>query len=127
MDGFLDQDGLIIFLLGARERQEVDVVYVATPHPQHFANVRSALLARKNVLCEKPFVLTGAQARELVELAREQGVFFMEAVWTRYQPVVKAAQEVVFGGTLGEVKRVDSRCVFSYSFFFSLLGQRSGV
>lgn len=72
-------------------------------------------------------MLTGAQARELVELAREQGVFFMEAVWTRYQPVVKAAQEVVFGGTLGEIKRVDSRCVSPSSFTSLLLGRKCGL
>lgn len=68
---------------------EVDGVYVATPHALHGGAVRAALLAGKPVLCEKPLVPTLAEGQALVALARERGVFLMEAVWTRFLPLYR--------------------------------------
>src|SRR5262249_59859809 len=65
---------------------EVDAVYVATPHPFHHANARLALEAGKPVLVEKAFTMNAAEARDLVDLAREKGLFLMEAMWTRFLP-----------------------------------------
>ena len=59
---------------------EVDAVYIASPTGCHFAQAREMLLAGKHVLCEKPAVVTAAQLRELLDIARERGVVFLEAM-----------------------------------------------
>jgi predicted dehydrogenase len=84
----------------------VDVVYVGTPHPFHHQNAKAALLAGKHVLCEKPFVMDLAELDELIAIAREKNVFLMEAVWTRFQPIAYAVQEVIRSGRLGAPRRV---------------------
>ncbi|WIX81128.1 Gfo/Idh/MocA family oxidoreductase [Amycolatopsis carbonis] len=65
---------------------DVDVVYVATPHPMHHDNAMLALSAGKPVLVEKPFTMNADEARSLVSFARERGLFLMEAMWTRFLP-----------------------------------------
>ncbi|SEF15756.1 Gfo/Idh/MocA family protein [Jiangella alba] len=85
---------------------DVDVVYVATPQTAHAANVRLALEAGKPVLCEKPFTVNAAEARDLVELARERGLFLMEAMWTRFLPHFRRIDELLRAGALGEITTV---------------------
>ncbi|WP_268986221.1 Gfo/Idh/MocA family protein [Streptomyces sp. CC210A] len=85
---------------------DVDVVYVATPHTAHRAAAGLCLEAGKPVLCEKPFTLNAREAQELVGLARERGVFLMEAMWTYCSPVVRRLVEVVADGAIGEVRTV---------------------
>jgi predicted dehydrogenase len=58
------------------------------------------------VLCEKAFTTNAAQAKILVELAKKKNLFLMEAVWTRYFPLVKEVRAMVQEGKIGEVKRV---------------------
>ncbi|WRT66681.1 uncharacterized protein IL334_003641 [Kwoniella shivajii] len=84
----------------------VDVVYIAAPHTLHHKNCKDALKAGKNVLCEKPFTLDAEEAEELIGLAREKGLFMMEAVWTRFQPITYAIQEIIASGRLGKLKRI---------------------
>ena len=85
------------------EDADVDAVYVATPHPFHFENASLALRHAKPVLVEKAFTMNGAQARDLVALARSAGLFMMEAMWTRFLPHVVAIREIVARGTLGDI------------------------
>lgn len=87
---------------------EVDVLYVATPHAQHAAFSLAALRAGKALLVEKSFTATTAGAREVVDLARETGVFTMEAMWTRFQPAVVALRDLVADGAIGEVRSVQA-------------------
>jgi predicted dehydrogenase len=82
---------------------EVDVVYVATPHPMHHPNVRLALEAGKPVLVEKPFTMNAAEARDLVALARDRGLFLMEAMWTRFLPHVVEIRRLLDDQALGEI------------------------
>jgi predicted dehydrogenase len=82
---------------------KVDVVYVATPHAQHFEVARAALEAGKHVLCEKPFTINAREARELVHLAGERGLFLMEAVWTRFLPAMRRTLELIGSGEIGRV------------------------
>lgn len=84
---------------------DVDIVYVATPHSHHFQNAMLALDAGKNVLCEKALTVTAAQARKLVDKAREKKVFFMEAVWTRYFPISIQVRNLLKSGAIGNVYR----------------------
>jgi predicted dehydrogenase len=87
---------------------DVDVLYVATPHPQHHAIALGALRAGKALLVEKSFTATTPGAVEVVDLARKTGVFVMEAMWTRFQPVVVALRELVAEGAIGEVRSVQA-------------------
>jgi len=87
---------------------DVDVLYVATPHPQHHAVAIAALRAGKALLVEKAFTATTAGAVEVVDLARETGVFVMEAMWTRFQPAVVRLRDLVADGAIGEVRSVQA-------------------
>ncbi|MBA3524527.1 MAG: Gfo/Idh/MocA family oxidoreductase [Geodermatophilaceae bacterium] len=87
---------------------DVDVVYVATPHPHHHAVAMAALRAGKAVLVEKAFTATLAGTQEVVALARERGIFAMEAMWTRFQPAVARLRELVADGAIGELRAVQA-------------------
>jgi predicted dehydrogenase len=87
---------------------EIDVLYIATPHPQHHAIGMAALGAEKAVLIEKAFTATLSGARQLVDEARRRGVFAMEAMWTRFQPVVVRARELIADGAIGEVRSMQA-------------------
>jgi predicted dehydrogenase len=80
----------------------VDVLYIGTPHPQHYAVARAALQAGIAVLCEKPVTLTARQARDLVAVAHQHDTLFAEAMWMRTNPVVKAMFEDLAKGMVGE-------------------------
>jgi predicted dehydrogenase len=84
----------------------VDVVYIATPHAQHYDIAKAALENGKHVLCEKALTITAAEARSLVALARERKLFLMEAVWARFVPGFQRALEIIASGEIGEVKWV---------------------
>jgi dihydrodiol dehydrogenase / D-xylose 1-dehydrogenase (NADP) len=85
---------------------EVDVIYVALPHPWHAEWATRALEAGKAVLCEKPLTVNAAEARQLVASARRTGRFLMEAMWTRFVPCMVRARELVAGGAIGDVRFV---------------------
>jgi len=95
-------------LVEAGRRGEVDVVYVATPHPQHHALALAVIEAGTPLLVEKAFTATLAGAREVVAAAREAGVFCMEAMWTRFQPAVAHARALVDAGEIGELLLVQA-------------------
>lgn len=82
---------------------EIDVVYIATPHPHHRDIALAAIERGKAVLVEKAFTATHAGAVDVVNAAREKGVFCMEAMWTRFLPAIEAAREVVAWGRIGDV------------------------
>jgi predicted dehydrogenase len=87
---------------------QIDAVYVATPHPMHFDNASLALNAGKAVLVEKAFTMTGEEARDLVALARLRHLFLMEAMWTRFLPHVVALRELIGAGRLGEIVSLEA-------------------
>lgn len=72
---------------------EVNFVYIATPNLLHYEHTKKALLAGKNVICEKPFCTKGPQARELVALAKENGLFLVDAVPTAFLPNFEILKE----------------------------------
>lgn len=85
---------------------QVDVVYVATPHTSHLAHATLGLEQGRPVLVEKPFTTNTADSRRLVALARDRGLFAMEAMWTRFCPAVARLRELVADGAIGEVRTV---------------------
>jgi predicted dehydrogenase len=87
---------------------DVDVLYVATPHPQHHAIALGAVEAGKALLIEKTFTATAAGAQEIVDAAGAAGVFVMEAMWTRFQPAIVAVRDLIADGAIGEVRSVQA-------------------
>lgn len=85
---------------------DVDVVYVATPHPAHHHVALLAIEAGKAVLVEKAFTMDAQEASELVAAARARGTFLMEAMWTRFLPHVVGIRELLASGVLGQVTTV---------------------
>jgi predicted dehydrogenase len=84
----------------------VDVVYVATPHAQHFEVALAALQAGKHVLCEKALTINAREAAELVAVARSRKLFLMEAMWSRFLPSMQRAFEIAASGEIGAVQWV---------------------
>ncbi|HEY5961238.1 MAG TPA: Gfo/Idh/MocA family oxidoreductase [Polyangiaceae bacterium] len=80
---------------------DIDVVYVATEHHEHAEHCVAALENRKHVLCEKPFATSLSDAIRIVELARMNGVFCMEAMWSRFLPAMLEAKRLVDAGHIG--------------------------
>ena len=66
--------------------ENVDLVYIGTPHSHHFEQILLCLNHGKHVLCEKAFTLNATQARKAISLAREKGLLLAEAIWPRYMP-----------------------------------------
>lgn len=87
---------------------DLDVLYLATPHPQHRAIAVAALRAGQGVLVEKTFTATVAGAEDVTTTARREGVFAMEAMWTRFQPAIVAARELIADGAIGEVRQLQA-------------------
>ena len=87
---------------------DVDVVYVSTPHPFHKDNSILLLEHGKAVLCEKPFIMNAEQAQTVIGVAREHGMFLMEAMWTRYIPAVVRARELIAEGAIGDGRMVQA-------------------
>jgi predicted dehydrogenase len=85
---------------------DIDVVYVSTPHTGHSDACRLAIEAGKAVLCEKPFTVNAAQAREVIAAARRRNVFVMEAMWSRFLPALRCVREWVETGAIGAVRAV---------------------
>lgn len=81
--------------------ENVDLIYVATPHSEHFKNAKLCIRYRKPVLLEKAFTVNASQARELFELAEKEKVLVTEAIWVRYMPFLARIQEVVSGEVIG--------------------------
>ena len=87
---------------------EIDVVYVAIPHSAHHAATLTCLAAGRAVLCEKPFTLDRASSAELIETARARGVFLMEAMWMRCNPLVLQVVKLIADGAIGAVTTVQA-------------------
>ncbi|MCP1102007.1 putative dehydrogenase [Aequitasia blattaphilus] len=83
--------------------EKVDLIYIATPHSEHFENAKLCILNKKPVLCEKSFMVNKKQAEEIVALARQEKVFMAEAIWTRYMPSRKLIDNAIGAGKIGEV------------------------
>lgn len=95
---------------------EVDVVYIAQTHDRHYELIKLCIEHKKGILCEKPMVLTEEQAVEVTNLARENKVLLMEAMWSRFIPTFQKAKEWVLGGRIGAVKLVQASFCFDFPY-----------
>ena len=88
--------------------ENVDIVYIGTPHTDHADSALAAICANKAVLCEKPVALNAKQAEMVINAATKKKVFFMEAMWTRFLPALVNAYDWIGEGLIGEVKEVNA-------------------
>jgi len=93
MDAFLAQDDL-------------DVVYIGTPHNTHAEFAIKAMLAGKHVLCEKPFAVNEKEVQSILQTASKTNRFVMEALWTLYLPAVRKALEWVKADLIGDIRLI---------------------
>ena len=87
---------------------KVDAIYIATPHLSHYDYVKSAINAGKHVLVETPMVLNGKQAKELFELAEQNGVILMEANKTAHCPAFNHLMVMIKSGIIGDVVDIEA-------------------
>jgi predicted dehydrogenase len=81
---------------------KIDLIYIATPHSEHYANMKLCIENGRNVLCEKAFTANAEQAEEIINLSHEKEVFVAEAMWTRYMPMLTTIKGVLSSGIIGE-------------------------
>jgi predicted dehydrogenase len=94
----------------------VDAIYVATPHNYHHDHTLLALRHGKHVLCEKPFAINAVQATAMVDEARRQKLFLMEAMWSRFLPIIVETRKLIAEGAIGKVQMIQSDFGFRASF-----------
>ncbi|MBV5314986.1 MAG: Gfo/Idh/MocA family oxidoreductase [Prolixibacteraceae bacterium] len=92
---------------------KVDVVYIATPHSHHFEHSILCLNHKKAVLCEKAFAMNSREVNLMIETARKNNTFLMEAFWTMFQPSFKKVMAIIQSGELGAIKMVRSDFAFN--------------
>jgi predicted dehydrogenase len=102
----------------------VDIVYIGTPHAFHAQNCLDAIVAGKHVLCEKAFALTARETQEVLSAAQEKGIFIMEAMWTRFNPLVLSLRKLLHEDKIiGDVRR--TFCDFGLEMNIANLGPES--
>ena len=93
--------------------REVDLVYIATPHPFHAEQAMLMMRNGKHVICEKPMAVNDSETEAMAACARENSVFLMEAMWTRFMPAAIKTKQLADDGEIGEIRHIDAN--FSYS------------
>ena len=83
--------------------QDVDVIYIATPHTSHKELSIKAMNHGKHILCEKPVGMNRAEVEEMISVAKKNKVFFMEGLWSRFNPAIKKAKDLVDGNSIGKI------------------------
>ncbi len=102
---------------GLFDSDEVDAVYIATPHNLHFSQAVAALTSGKAVLCEKPLVVNPDECRELTKFATDQNCYLMEGMWTWFLPALRKAKQWVDQGRIGKIRHI--KADFGYPIPFS--------
>ena len=88
------------------QNNEVDVIYIATPHSHHHEHTLLCLQHNKAVLCEKPFAINSRQTIEMIDMAKKKKIFLMEAFWTKFLPHYKKTIELIQKKKIGDIKSV---------------------
>lgn len=95
---------------------DVDLVYIATPHSHHYPHTMLALEHGKHVLVEKAFTANAAEAEILIETARKKGLFITEAIWTRYMPLSHKVKEIMESGVIGKPRLLTATLCYMMEF-----------
>lgn len=102
----LGVDVPVIDFESALSDPEIDLIYVASPHSEHHRMTKAALETGKHVLCEKAFMMNAEEARDVQALAQSKNLFLMEAMWTKFNPLLNHLQEVLASGRIGKLKLI---------------------
>jgi len=86
--------------------KEVDIVYISTPHCNHYEYIIKSLKNNKHVLCEKAITVNGKQLKEITNLANEKNLVVAEAMTIYHMPLYKKLHELIDSGKLGKIKMV---------------------
>ncbi|WP_299527723.1 Gfo/Idh/MocA family oxidoreductase [uncultured Lutibacter sp.] len=86
----------------------VDIIYIATPHNSHERYTILSLNYKKAVLCEKPFAINRKQVFKMIEASKNNALFLMEAMWTRFNPSIKKIKRIIDNGEIGEIKYINA-------------------
>lgn len=86
--------------------EEVELIYIATPHSHHYRHMKMCLDAGKHVLCEKSFTVNEKQAKEVFRIAKEKNLLVTEAIWTRYMPSRKMINDLLDEKVIGDVRKM---------------------
>jgi predicted dehydrogenase len=95
---------------------EIDLIYIASPHSEHFWMAKAALEAGKHILVEKSFMNSASEAKEIYALARQKNLFSMEAMWTKFLPLHNELIEIVKSGRIGQLRLIEANFGFSRTF-----------
>ncbi|CAI7666467.1 unnamed protein product [Penicillium pancosmium] len=87
-------------------RDDIDVVYISTPHSSHYENCLQALEHKKSILCEKVLTINATQARKILDRAKQENLFVMENNWLRFLPISTAIRKYIESNKLGDIIRV---------------------
>ncbi len=89
--------------------ENIDIIYIATPHSVHFENTMLCLENNKSVLCEKPLGVNEKQEKQMFAKAKEKNLFLMEAMWTYFLPAIQKAKEWIQAGKIGEIQVITAQ------------------
>lgn len=92
--------------------KEVDVVYIATPHTSHAELSIKAMKQGRNVLCEKPMGINKDEVEKMIAIARENKVFLMEALWSRFNPSIRKVKDLLDDGIIGDIAYIHADFAF---------------
>lgn len=95
--------------------EEVELVYIATPHSHHYQHIKMCLDAGKHVLCEKSFTVNEKQAAEVMRIAEEKKLLLTEAIWTRYMPSRKIINDLLVEKVIGDVMKMTANLSYPIS------------
>jgi len=98
------------------EDPEIEIIYIATPHPFHFPTAQKALQKGKHVCCEKPLGMNAKEVKTLIDTAAQHECFLMEALWTHFLPSHVQMRQWIREGMIGEVLRVSANFGFRLPF-----------
>lgn len=87
---------------------EIDIIYIATPHHLHCELSLKAMEHNKHVLCEKPLAINRKEAIKMIELSKAKNLFFMEGLWTRFNPSFLAVKKRIDSGEIGDVTYINA-------------------
>lgn len=108
---FAEEYGVELFttdLLKLAQDPQIDLVYLATPHSAHFPLAETLLEHGKPLLVEKPMTVNADQARKLIQTARSNRTFLMEAMWTRCLPIYRQVSSWIAANKIGPIRLVES-------------------
>ena len=88
------------------QRDDIDAVYIATTHNFHFECLEMAIAAKKAILCEKPFTVNAREAEIIIKKARDNNVFLMEGMWTRFLPAMVQVRDWLKKNSIGKIRQI---------------------